>query len=104
MLSSHSANFRRLKHIKLQMTASLKSIIIFTKYYLSFLQAGFNFGDGTRYYSVQGSQTDLIRQLPTLTNVGVPGMFMFRVDEAEITNGGCNTAGLNIGLYTMSLE
>ncbi|XP_028390868.1 sushi domain-containing protein 2-like [Dendronephthya gigantea] len=56
-------------------------------------QAGFNFGDGTRYYSVRGSQTDLIRQLPTLSNVGVPGMFVFRVDEAEITNGGCNTAG-----------
>ena len=29
---------------------------------------------------------------------------MFRVDEAEITNGGCNTAGENIGLYTLSLE
>ncbi|CAB3980322.1 sushi domain-containing 2-like [Paramuricea clavata] len=56
-------------------------------------QAGFNFGDGTRYYSVQGSQTDLIRQLPALSNVNVPGMFVFRVDEAEITNGGCNSAG-----------
>ena len=42
---------------------------------------------------MQGSQTDLIRQLPALSNVNVPGMFVFRVDEAEITNGGCNTAG-----------
>ncbi|XP_065942673.1 fibropellin-3 isoform X2 [Magallana gigas] len=49
-------------------------------------QVGFNAGDGTHYYAVPGSMTDSMLNLPQLSNIGVPGQFVFRVDESNIAN------------------
>lgn len=48
----------------------------------------FNAGDGTHYYAVPGSMTDSMLNLPQLSDIGVPGQFVFRVDEREIANAG----------------
>uniref|UniRef100_A0A8W8I3F3 G-protein coupled receptor 133 n=1 Tax=Magallana gigas TaxID=29159 RepID=A0A8W8I3F3_MAGGI len=44
-------------------------------------EAGYNAGDGIHYYSVPGSMTDSMLNLPQASNVGVPGQFVFRVDK-----------------------
>lgn len=48
-------------------------------------QVGFNAGDGERYASVPGSQTPDILNIDTTSNVGIAGVWMFRVDTFEIT-------------------
>ena len=59
-------------------------------------QAGFNAGDGIRYFNIPGSRTHEVINLPTQSNVGVPGRWMFRVDSETIDAGGCNTNGKDI--------
>ncbi|CAH3144389.1 unnamed protein product [Pocillopora meandrina] len=56
-------------------------------------QAGFNAGDGIRYFNVPGSATDRIINVSSNSNVGKPGRWMFRIDSAKIEAGGCNTKG-----------
>ena len=51
-------------------------------------QAGFNAGDGIRYFNIPGSRTDESINLPTQSNVGNPGRWIFRVDLAEIEGMG----------------
>ena len=46
-------------------------------------QVGFNAGDGVRYFSIPGSQTAAIVNIDTTSNVGVPGLWMFRVDQND---------------------
>lgn len=58
-----------------------------------FLQAGFNAGDGIRYFSIPGSRTHEVINLPIQSNVENPGRWIFRIDSAEIEAGGCNTKG-----------
>ncbi|ELV12246.1 Sushi, nidogen and EGF-like domain-containing protein 1, partial [Tupaia chinensis] len=52
-------------------------------------QAGFNAGDGQRYFSIPGSRTAGMAEVETTTNVGVPGRWAFRVDDAQVRVGGC---------------
>ncbi|XP_015999698.2 sushi, nidogen and EGF-like domain-containing protein 1 isoform X2 [Rousettus aegyptiacus] len=52
-------------------------------------QAGFNAGDGLRYFSIPGSRTADMAQVETTTNVGVPGRWAFRIDDAQVRVGGC---------------
>lgn len=59
-------------------------------------QAGFNAGDGIRYFNVPGSATDRIINVSSNSNVGKPGRWMFRIDSAKIEAGGCNTKGNSI--------
>ncbi|XP_061173565.1 sushi, nidogen and EGF-like domain-containing protein 1 [Saccostrea echinata] len=49
-------------------------------------QVGFNAGDGENYYSVPGSMTSAMLNLPQMSNIGIPGQFVFRVDQSKITN------------------
>ncbi|XP_052697868.1 adhesion G protein-coupled receptor B1-like isoform X2 [Crassostrea angulata] len=44
-------------------------------------EAGYNAGDGIHYYSVPGSMTESMLNLPQASNVGVPGQFVFMVDK-----------------------
>ena len=46
-------------------------------------QVGFNAGDGVHYFSIPGSQTAAIVNIDTTSNVGVPGLWMFRVDQND---------------------
>ncbi|XP_053072047.1 sushi, nidogen and EGF-like domain-containing protein 1 isoform X4 [Acinonyx jubatus] len=52
-------------------------------------QAGFNAGDGRRYFSIPGSRTADMVEVETTTNVGVPGRWAFRIDDAQVRVGGC---------------
>ncbi|XP_059559814.1 sushi, nidogen and EGF-like domain-containing protein 1 isoform X5 [Myotis daubentonii] len=51
--------------------------------------AGFNAGDGRRYFSIPGSRTADMAEVETSTNVGVPGRWAFRIDDAQVRVGGC---------------
>ena len=47
-------------------------------------QAGFNAGDGMRHFTVEGSQTPAIVNIETTSNIGVPGKYLFRVDDTTV--------------------
>ena len=47
-------------------------------------QGGFNAGDGTRHFTIEGSQTTAIVDIETTSNIGVAGKYLFRVDDATI--------------------
>lgn len=53
-----------------------------------FFKVGFNAGDGEHYFSVPGSMTNSVLNLPQMSNIGVPGQFVFRVDQNKISNAG----------------
>ncbi|XP_077463845.1 sushi, nidogen and EGF-like domain-containing protein 1 isoform X2 [Stigmatopora argus] len=54
-------------------------------------QAGFNAGDGVRYFNIPGSRTRDVAGLEATTNVGFPGRWVFRIDHAaNVEVGGCN--------------
>lgn len=55
---------------------------------MSLFQVGFNAGDGEHYYSVPGSMTDAVLNLPQMSNIGIPGQYVFRVDQNKISNAG----------------
>lgn len=56
-------------------------------------QAGFNAGDGKRYFNIPGSRTADVVNVEETTNVGVPGRWVFRIDDAHVEVGGCNDSG-----------
>ncbi|XP_069583832.1 sushi, nidogen and EGF-like domain-containing protein 1 isoform X7 [Ranitomeya imitator] len=55
-------------------------------------QAGFNAGDGWRYFNIPGSRTDDIAGIANTTNVGIPGRWVFRIDNNHVQVGGCSNA------------
>ena len=56
-------------------------------------QVGYDAGDGTNYYALPESRTPEIINVSSMSNVNISGLFVFRVDSAEIIQGGCNTNG-----------
>ena len=48
-------------------------------------QGGFNAGDGERFFSIPGSQSAAILNVFNTTNIGVPGVWTFRVDQNAIS-------------------
>ena len=56
-------------------------------------QVGFNSADNIRFASVPGSQTPEIINIDRTSNVGRPGVWMFRVDESEIIVSTCDDSG-----------
>ena len=59
------------------------------------LQVGFDAGDGVNYFALPASRTSEIVNITSMYNVdaNLTGLFMFRVDSAEIKQGGCSTNG-----------
>jgi receptor-type tyrosine-protein phosphatase Q/CUB/sushi domain-containing protein len=49
---------------------------------------GFNAGDGIRFESIPGSRTNEILNITITSNIGIDGVWVFRVDEEEIPMGG----------------
>lgn len=47
---------------------------------------GFNAGDGTRFFSLPGVLTTATREIETQSNVGVPGLYIFRVDGPRVVS------------------
>lgn len=61
---------------------------------LLFLQAGFNGGNLTNFFSLPGSRTPEIVNIQETTNVNVPGRWAFKVDGKEIDPAnGCTSRG-----------
>ena len=52
-------------------------------------QVGFNAGDGIRFFVVPQSRMPEIINITTTSNVDIPGVWMFRVDQEDIMNAGC---------------
>ena len=50
-------------------------------------QAGFNSGDDVHYYNIPGSRTPAVLHINRTSNIGVPGRWVFRVDEFTVTEG-----------------
>ena len=53
-------------------------------------QVGFNAGDGNRTATVPASRTADIINIEVTSNVGVPGMWVFQVDQDKVEFGGCS--------------
>ena len=49
-------------------------------------QIGFDAGDSTHYWSHPWSKTAIIAQLPQVSNCGIPGRFIYRVDGQSIVS------------------
>ena len=47
-------------------------------------QVGFNSGDGVNFAAVPASRTPDIINIDTLTNVDIPGVWIFQVNEERI--------------------
>ena len=63
-------------------------------------QVGFNAGDGVRFYSVPESQTEAIINISMTSNFGVPGLWIFQVNEKDIR---IPTSGMYVKIgYTQS--
>lgn len=73
-----------------------KRLIIWFKKFHN--QAGFNAGDGVRYFNIPGSRTRQVLELPNSSNVGIPGRWMFRIDNAKIEAAGCVSKGGSLSL------
>ena len=52
-------------------------------------QVGFNAGDGVHYYTLPGSCTKDVANLTSGSNMGVPGMWAFKVSGNIIESAGC---------------
>ena len=50
-------------------------------------QIGFNAGDGIGSFTVPGALTSQTLDLETMSNIRVPGVFIYRVDEYLIETG-----------------
>ncbi|XP_042653124.1 sushi, nidogen and EGF-like domain-containing protein 1 [Tyto alba] len=50
-------------------------------------QAGFNSGDDIHYYNIPGSRSPAVLRIGHKSNVGIPGRWLFRVDEFTVTEG-----------------
>lgn len=52
-------------------------------------QAGFDAGDGINFLALEASRTPDIINITQMSNIDIPGKFIFRVDSAEMKQGGC---------------
>lgn len=50
-------------------------------------QAGFNSGGSRLYFSLPGSRTPAIAHVGATSNVGLPGRWLFRVDDFSLPHG-----------------
>ncbi|KAK1796779.1 hypothetical protein P4O66_009793, partial [Electrophorus voltai] len=64
-------------------------------------QAGFNAGDGRRYFNIPGSRTADVVEVETTTNVGYPGRWVFRIDDAQVQVGSCNDSDVAITSFLL---
>ncbi|CAF0974524.1 unnamed protein product [Brachionus calyciflorus] len=54
-------------------------------------QSGFNAGDGIRFFNLPGTFSESVKELVNISNIGVPGKWIFRTDSSEIIDSGCIT-------------
>ena len=61
-------------------------------------QVGFDAGDGIRHATIPGSRTDAIINITQTSNVGIPGMWIFRIDEEAVIIAGCQAVTTENGI------
>ena len=61
-------------------------------------QVGFDAGDGIRHATIPGSRTDAIINITQTSNVGIPGVWIFRIDGQEVVLAGCQTVASENGI------
>lgn len=57
-------------------------------------QAGLNAGDGIHFYNLPGSYSNSIKNLTNLSNVGLPGKWIYRTDSLTNFDYGCTSDNL----------
>ena len=50
---------------------------------------GYNAGDGVTSFTLPGSHTDDFLNIVSISNVNVPGMLVFRLDEDDVVHPPC---------------
>ncbi len=63
-------------------------------------QVGLNAGDGTRFFSHPDSFSSRLTNIHTTSNIGIPGVWIFKVDGEEVVSAGCST-GNNSELFNI---
>ncbi|RNA04016.1 sushi domain-containing 2-like [Brachionus plicatilis] len=76
LASNGNVSFTIFNYEKLEWSFNLYSYI--------FGQVGFNFGDGSRSLSLPGSLTENVLNLANDSNIGVPGRWIYRIDDSDI--------------------
>ena len=64
-------------------------------------QAGFNAGDGIRYFNIPNSRTPAIVNISSTSNYQHPGLWIFQVDGETVENRGCTLNGGMVFLTAM---
>lgn len=59
-------------------------LFIYGEIQWGFANVGFNAGDGTRFFMVPGALTADAISIETDSNVGLPGLYIYRVDLIEV--------------------
>ena len=62
-------------------------------------QAGFNAGDGEHYFVIPESRTAAILHITTTTNVHVPGLWTFRIDQMSTLGSGTPALGSGTSVF-----
>ncbi|XP_063425357.1 protein mesh-like [Mytilus trossulus] len=63
-------------------------------------QVGFDAGDGHNYMAINESRTPAVLQVTHLSNVRIPGKFVYRTDTETVKDGGCTThTGGNLTIF-----
>ena len=57
------------------------------------IQAGFNAGDGIRYFNIPNSRTSAIVNIASTSNYQNPGLWVFQVDGETVKDAGCTSSG-----------
>ncbi len=50
---------------------------------------GYDYGDGNHYFNHPDSLSENITNVESTSNINVPGMWIFRLDEEDIATGRC---------------
>ena len=86
-------------------TDGAKSFVFFTYTDIQWGEAtiGFDSGDGMRSFTLPGSRTVATRDIERMSNVGVAGVYAFRVDLPEIVGPGGENNACFINSFTDQL-
>jgi len=63
-------------------------------------QVGFNAGDGIRFSVVPESRRPEIINIASTSNVDIPGVWMFRVDQEDIMDAECTDNSNGMASFT----
>ena len=87
-------------------TDGTKSFVLFIYGDITWGKAGIGFdaGDGVRSYTLPGSLDESTQEVEESSNVGVEGVYMYRVDQKEIIDPGGRFEVLNQGFRTRNSQ